>query len=86
MSQDKDVVRIGKKEFVQTTKLNWKAGDNEPVIHMDFAKPKLKGYLSVKASAPTRTKPCKKGFHSARKTWDPKKKKFICHKCGHYVK
>lgn len=85
-NQDRDVVKIGKKEFVQTTKLNWKAGDNEPVIHMDFARPKLKMQLSMKSSARSQTKPCKKGLHSARKTWDPKKKKFICQTCGHYVK
>lgn len=82
MNQDKDVVKIGKKEFVQTTKLNWKAGDNEPVIHMDFARPKLKGY-GVKAgtSGPSYGKPCKK-YHSNRLTYDPKTRKFVCSLCG----
>lgn len=79
MSQDRDIVKIGKKEFVQSTKLNWKAGDNEPVIHMDFSRPKLKGYVSVKSSAAA-PKPCKK-YHSNRLTYDPKKRKFVCSDC-----
>lgn len=86
MSQDRDVVKIGKKEFVQKTKLNWNTGDNEPVIHMDFSKPKLKGYLSVKASTPSYSKLCKKGYHSNRLIYDPKTKKFHCVYCGRVTK
>lgn len=85
MSQDRDIVKIGKKEFVQNTKLNWKAGDNEPVIHMDFSRPKLKGY-GVKSTAPAGYgKPCKK-WHSNRLTYDPKKRKFVCSDCGRVPK
>ena len=83
-NQDRDVVKIGKKEYVQTSKLNWKAGDNETLIHMDFSKPKLKGYLSVKESG-LNPKACKKDRHSARSQYDPKKRIFRCSACGRKV-
>lgn len=84
MNQDRDVVKIGKKEYVQKSKLNWAAGDNETLIHMDFSKPKLQGLLSVKATQ-RNLRPCKKNIHSARSQYDPKKRVFRCSNCGRKV-
>lgn len=84
MNQDKDVVKIGKKEYVQSTKLNWKAGDNETLIHLDLQNPKLRGYLPVNATRDA-VKPCKK-YHSNRLVFDPKTKKLRCSICGRVPK
>lgn len=79
MNQDRDIVKIGKQELVQKTKLNWNSKDNETLIHMDFSRPKLKGYVA--GTVQRKVSPCKTR-HSNRLTYDPKTKKFLCSECG----
>lgn len=84
-SDDKKVVKLGKKEYVGTSKIDWGAGDNETLIHMDFRKPQTKLMFTVKQTPREWPAACAK-YHSARLTFNPKTKKLHCTRCGRVPK